>query len=575
MHRHLYILIVLMFVLAAVESPAQNPSPTPVVDSQNIPPEDLKGVPAIANNYRSEDRELPELGRVGVDMMQQHSLTMGEAIELALDNNRDIEVTRKTYRMAEFDLKLARAFYQTRLSGQAYYEHSVIPNVSVFSTNRNVTTKTLVGNMGLQAYVPKFGTVLSGTFNNQRLDSDNSISVLSPQYNIGLGFSLLQPLLRGRSIDPARRTIEIAKRNIELTDIQFQQRSMETVAGVQRAYWDLTYALRNLQVQRDAVRDAKDQLEHNRRLVTEGQLAPIDVVASETQVANFEQAVYDALNGVNSAENALKNLISPNRDSAVWKESLTPVDSVDVTIPTASLTEAMELALDNRPELAINTAQKEINAVDQKLYRDQKKPQIDLVASYNNSGIGGDPNQGFNPSIQTPCVINPTSTACAQQLGNLRLLTGNPYGSLIANRYPTFRVGINFNLPLFGDKAAGAQLGRSLVEAERIETQREQLEQGIQVEVRNALQAIRTGEARLRAAAIARENTAKQYESEQRKLDSGQSDVYRVLERQTALSVAQSNELRARTDLNKAIADLQRATGNSLKANNIEAKVKK
>jgi HAE1 family hydrophobic/amphiphilic exporter-1 len=44
------------------------------------------------------------------------------------------------------------------------------------------------------------------------------------------------------------------------------------------------------------VKDAKDQLAHNRRLVEEGQLAPIDIVAAETQVANFEQSVYEGLN---------------------------------------------------------------------------------------------------------------------------------------------------------------------------------------------------------------------------------------------------------------------------------------
>jgi len=93
--------------------------------------------------------------------------------------------------------------------------------------------------------------------------------------------------------------------------------------------------------------------------------------------------------------------------------------------------------------------------------------------------------------------------------------------------------------------------------------------------VRNALQAIRTSEARLRSAAISRENSEKQYASEQRKLDAGQSDVYKVLERQTALTTARSNELRAQTELNKSIAELQRATGNSLKANNVEARLRK
>jgi len=151
---------------------------------------------------------------------------------------------------------------------------------------------------------------------------------------------------------------------------------------------------------------------------------------------------------------------------------------------------------------------------------------------------------------------------------------GQALGNLFGNRYPSFRVGVQFNLPLFGDKTARAQYGRSKVEGERLQTQREQIEQNIQVDVRNALQMMRTAEARLRAAAIARENSEKQYESEQRKLDAGQSDVYKVLDRQTALTTARSNELRAQTELNKAIADLQRATGNALKANNVEARLR-
>jgi HAE1 family hydrophobic/amphiphilic exporter-1 len=502
-------------------------------------------------------------------------MTLKEAIELAMENNKDIEISRKGVSIAEFDLAAARGFYQPRLTGQTYYDRSTTPNVSIFSNNQKTTIGTLTGNAAVQAFVPTYGTVFTGGFNNSRITSDNPISILSPQYNTSLTFSVTQPLFRGRKFDQQRRTIEIAKRNVSLTDTQFRQRSIDIVAGVERAYWDLTFALRNLQVQRDAVRDAKDQLEHNRRLVNEGQLAPIDIVASETQVANFEGAVYDALSVVNAAENALKNLVSPNRNAALWAEAITPIEPVEVAAPRITLTEAIDLAIENRPEIEVNKTQREINALDQRLYREQKKPQIDLVASYGTSGIGGSQNPNFSPNFPTPCSVDPTSPACQQQRANLALLTGNPFSGLFAQRYPVFRFGINFNLPLFGDKTAEAQLGRSLVEAERIETQREQLEQSIQVDVRNALQAIRTNEARLRSAAIARENSLKQYDSERRKLDEGQSDVYKVLERQTALTIARSNELRARTDLNKAIADLERATGNSLKANDIVPKLKK
>ena len=575
MKRQLFIFIA-AFILIGGTVTAQDPTPTPVVvDKQMVTPEKLQGVPPIAPNYRSDDRSLPDLGRVGVDMMDQRSLTLNDAIAMALENNNDIEVTRKNVKIAEFDLRAARGFYQPRLTGQTYYERSTTPNVSIFSSNQETTLGSFVGNVGVTGFIPSFGTVLRADVNNQRQTSTNPISILSPQENASIGFSLTQPLFRGRRFDQNRRTIEIAKRNLSLTDVQFRQRTIETIATVQRAYWDLAFALRNLQVQRDGVKDAKDQYEHNKRLVSEGQLAPIDIVAAETQVANFEQAVYEALNVVNQAENALKNLISPNKNAKVWSESLTPTDPVDLTPPDTSLKEALDLAIANRPELELNQVQRDINAIDRKFYGDLKKPQIDLVASYTSAGIGGDQNPNFRTPFPLACEQDPTSPACQQQRANLALLTGNAYSGVFNNRYPTYRVGITVNLPLFGDKTAGAQYGKSLVEGEKIETQRAQLEQNIQVDVRNSLQAVRTAEAKLRAAAIARENSVKQYDSEQRKLDAGQSDIYKVLERQTALTSARSAELRAQTELNKAIADLQRATGNSLKANNVEARLRK
>lgn len=592
MKRQLYLLTFGLFILLAgssvqAQETVPTPTPTPTVekqvdDKQDVQPENLQGVPAIAPNYQKNDTSLPDLGRVGVDMTEQKTLTLREAITLALENNKDIEVTRKNVRIAEFDLQAARGVYEPRFSGQTYYERATTPNISFFTPQiTKVTNSSFVGNAGFQAYVPRFGTVLNATANNQRLVSDNPVSIISPQYNSSLTFSITQPLFRGRRFDQNRRTIEIAKRNLSLTDTQFRQRSIEIIANVQRAYWDLTYALRNLQVQRDSVRDAKNQLEHNRRLVEEGQLAPIDIIASETQVANFEQAVYEALNGVTQAENNLKNLISPNRNEQIWSESVTPIDPVDLDAPNTTLTEALQAALENRPELELNQTQKDINSIDQRFFREQNKPQIDLVASYSSAGVGGSLNSGFTNPLLRNCTPNSTDIECVSaaqaQAQLLRSVggAGTSFTDILTNKYPVFRVGVQFNLPIFGDKTAKAQLGRSLVEGERLQTQREQIEQNIQVDVRNALQNVRTAEARLRSASISRENSVKQYESEQRKLDAGQSDVYRVLERQTALTVARSNELRAQTELNKAIADLQRATGNSLKANNVETRLRK
>ena len=613
MKRQLLIFIVLGLLGFAAGAAAQDVTPTPmpvptpipsttpvVVDKQNVQPEDIKGVPQIAPNYSSDDRSLPDLGRVGVDMTEQKPLGLREAIALALENNKDIEVTRQNVKIAEFDLTAARGAYEPRFSGQTYYEHTKTPVFSFFAGGPNFSLEqsNVVGNGGLNGLVKHGGGNFSVTYNNTRNTTNNIFTSVNPTFSSSLTFAYTQPILRGRRFDQSRRTIEVAKKNLSLTDTQFRQKTIDVITNVQRAYWDLTYSLRNLQVQRDGVKDAKDQLEHNKRLVDEGQLAPIDVVAAETQVANFEQAVYDALNTVGQAENNLKNLIAPNKNDPIWTQSVTPTDDVDLTAPSTTLPEALDAALQNRPELEINDTQKAINKIDQKFYREQTRPQVDLIASYTAAGAAGT----FNPNVINP--IGNTTPTINQTIFNVNQITAQNYpalaqipllpitqtpplpdylkggygsavSNLFQNRYPTFRVGLQFNLPLMGDKTSHAQLGKSLVEGERLQTQREQLEQTIQVDVRNALQSLRTAEARLRAAAIARENSVKQYDSEQRKLDAGQSDVYKVLERQTALTQARSNELRAQTELNKAISDLQRATGNSLKANNVEARLRR
>ncbi|MEK7856701.1 MAG: TolC family protein [Acidobacteriota bacterium] len=585
-----------------------SPSPTPVAaatpdvkDKQEVEPERLQGVPSISPNYRSDDRSQPDLGRVGVDMTDQQALTLAEAITKALENNKDIEVTRKNVQIAEFDLKAARGFYEPKFAGQTYYERAKTPVFNFFGggPDFSLTQSNIVGNAGFNGAFRPTGATYSVTANNGRNTTNNLFTSVNPTYTSSLSFQFTQPILRGRSFDQPRRAIEIAKRNLSLTDTQFRQRTIETIATVQRAYWDLTYALRNLQVHRDGVKDAKDQLEYNKRLVDEGQLAPIDIVAAETQVANFEQFVYDAFNLVGVAENTLKNLIAPGRADAIWSKAITPIDSVDLDPPITTLAQALDAAMQNRPELEINQAQKDINALDKRYYKEQGKPQIDLVANYTLAGAAGT----FNPNVVNPFSGTGTTETLNTLIRNNNILRltntglspvneipivptpslpdelnggyGSALGNLFANRYPTFRVGVQFNLPLFGDRTSKAQYGRALVEGERLDVQRQQLEQNIQVDVRNALQALRTAEARLRAAAISRENSVKQYESEQRKLDNGQSDIYKVLERQTALTTARSNELRAQTELNKSISDLQRATGNSLKANNIEARLRR
>jgi outer membrane protein TolC len=574
-------LVLLILTFTSSQAIAQEPQSSPT------PGQTLK-VPAVAADYRaSTNKPLPELTRVGVDMNEQQPLALREAITLALANNKDIEIARDNVKIAEFDLLTARGAYDPRFSGQSYYERIKTPATSFLSGAPVVETTDFTATSRLEGLAPKFGGNYRFDFSSIRQTTNSQFTALNPLYPTALTFSFTQPLLRGLRFDLPRRQIEVAKKNLSLTDAQFRQRAIEVITSVQRAYWDLVFALRNLQIQRDSLTDARTQLEHNRRMVAEGSLAPIDIVAAETQVANFEQSEFSALDDVNRAENNLKNLIAENQQAKLWNLSVIPTDDVDLTLPRVSLTDAMQAAMENRQELKQSNLAREINQLDQKLDRDQSKPEIDFVGSYGMVGTAGTLTSTTNPftasSDQLRARVNDLSALAGLQPlppppavvipPNLIGAYGQSLQNLGSNQYNNFRVGVSISLPLHNRTAEG-QLGHSLVEGNRIATQRQQLEQLIQVEVRNALQALGTAEARLRSAAVARENAEQQYQSEQRKLDAGQSTVFLVLERQTALSVARGNELRAQTDLNKAIAELQRATGNSLSANNVTVSVR-
>jgi HAE1 family hydrophobic/amphiphilic exporter-1 len=146
--------------------------------------------------------------------------------------------------------------------------------------------------------------------------------------------------------------------------------------------------------------------------------------------------------------------------------------------------------------------------------------------------------------------------------------------NLIGQNYPTLRVGVRVSLPL-RNRTAEANLGGVLALGNRITDQFKQTEQIIEAEVRNSIQAVRSAEARLSAAAASRSSADMQYASEQRKFRAGTTTVYLVLQRQTDLLAARGRELQAQTDLNKAISQLQRATGNTLGANNVSIRTDK
>jgi len=535
-----------------LDLPVASPTPLSPLPSAPLPDEP----PPVAPDFRAPVRPLPSAERVGVDTVNQLSLSLEEAIEMALRNNNNIDASRNNVQIAEFNLRGARGIYDPLIEGESYYESTSTPTASVIggAVNGSVTQRRFFNTAGVSGWSPWAGGSYALRFDSSRTQTSNTNATLNPQFPSLLTGTYTQPLWRNFRFDNNRRLIEIAKKNLALSDAQFRQQAIEVIASVEQAYWNLAFALRNLQVQIDAVKQARSQLESNQRQVEKGVLPPIDLVAANAQITTFEQNVYAAQETVTRAENTLKTLMLPDRTAGEWSRAITPVSPVNLDPPKISLEVALAEALKGRPEITQFEASAEVNKIDERYYRNQTKPQIDLVGSYTTQGLAG------------------SLTERGQQGGNVppNLVGGylTSLGNLAAFDYPSYRVGVQITLP-WGNNVAEANLGRVLAEGTRLGNQRAQTEQVIEAEVRNALQALRSAEARLQSAAAARGSAEQLAASERRQFQAGTTTFYLVQQRETELVAARGRELQAQTDLNRAISEFQRATGSTLSANNV------
>ena len=540
--------------------------------------------PTQESKQRDSARQTPALPRVGVDESRPLALTIFDAVKMALEQNRDIEVERINVRQAEYDLFAARGATDISLGASSFYEHRTVPVGSLLAggPNGTLTTKTSNYDFSAQQLLPTGAQWLAG-LTNSRADGNSQFASLNPQYNTALNIQIRQPILRNFSIDDARRRIQIAKRRLDLSDSQFRQKAIDIVARVQRSYWDLVFALRDVQIQRESVELAKTQLEQNRRMVNEGSLAPIELVSVEAELEKRNENVLSSTETVTRAENALKQLVLGGRESSVWNQPVIPTETPDLNPTSFGLTDAATAALANRPELAQNNLQQEMNKVEVNFFDNQTRPQVDLIASYTSTGLSGTKILTPNPFTATTGLIldrvNVLSGLAGLQAVPIPPSSDLPgfliggYGqslkNLFSNDFRTFRFGVAFNFPLRNRTAEG-HLGRAVAEGRKISAQRKTLEQTIEVEVRNALQGVETGRQRVETARASREAAEKQSESEQRRFQAGLSTTYFVLERQNALSQAKGRELKAMTDYSKAVSELQRVMGTTLTSANVE-----
>ena len=412
-----------------------------------------------------------------------------------------------------------------------------------------------------------WGTNLSVGFNNTHQTTNIPFTTFSPLVSSGFQFKLTQHLLQGFGKAPNTRFLRIAKNNRELSDVAFRLQIIDSVDQIEKIYWDLVFAYENVRVQNESLAFAQKTLSDTKKQVEIGSLAPIEVVRSQSIVAQDQQLVTTARTNLQLEQLLMKNALTRTlKDPILANAEVIPTSTMEVpaeeqVVPTEDL---INDALRHRAELVESRIDLNSRDLSNKAVRSALLPTLDLFAYYGGSGLGGDIKPGL-----TQCAAgeNPLLTGCAvvapQFQSGRPVSYGTALDNLVTSTAPDKGVGISLNIPLRNRAAQAVQI-RSELEYRQAEMRLQQIENQVGIEIRNAQYAVQQNRASVDSAKAALDLARQSLDAEQKKYQFGTSTTTLVLQFQSQLATAESTLVNATVAYEKSRIELDRATGTLL-----------
>jgi outer membrane protein TolC len=479
------------------------------------------------------------------------SLSADDAVRRALERNLDIQVQRLEPQLLDLQVAALWANYRPTMTSSVFTQGQTnLPadqlQGGVGASANQITNDTVQWNGGYTQNLRWGGGALVTNFNNTRLATSQSTALRNPAFTSNFQAQYTQPLLRNFKIDQTRSNLLISQLQSQITDLNLRSTLTITEASVRNAYWDLVFAIENVEAARRSLDLSSKLVSDNRAKVEIGTMAPIDVVQAQAEEATRRQALVTAEATRRTNELALKRLIVGGTDDDLWNATIEPTDRPATTAEAIDLEAAVRSALANRVDIAVAKRSLEQNEIGMKNLRNAAMPALDLIGNYNLQGRGGTLIQREPGNIGGGII----ATVPGNYFDALRSL-----GSWDA---PTWSLRLNLTYPL-GQSATEAAYARARVQVTQTQAQIKQAELIIATEVTNAALTVRNTLEAVQASAVARELSEQRLQAAQSKFEVGMATNFEVVQAQRDLADARTTELRNILNYRKAIVDFQRS----------------
>jgi outer membrane protein len=481
----------------------------------------------------------------------ERRITVREAVRMALERHPDAEISRIAERDAQAGVRMARGAFDLNLAAGVNGRRANNPTSSLFeSATGQVSELTWRQQYAVQQTLPWMGVRWEAGFQNNRLSTNNPFFGLNPFQTPQAYVNVTLPLLRFLRTDPQRAQLRIRRRQADASLAELETSLLELALRTEAAYWQMSAAQASAAAAEEARELSQAAEASTQRLVQEGELPNADLSGAASSTRRREEAVAAAKTAALQAENALKALLARDAADEVWSDRLVLVDA-QAAIDTLPVADMVAAALRRRAELRALESNQAAALEDRRAAEELRKPQADLALGYTAQGLAGRATGVAFPGFEVelpPAFVGGLGRGLSQ-IGN--------------TRYPVYQAGLTLSMPVRNREAEG-RIAQARLQQQRLEQMRRRMELQIALEVRNANDALRMAEERVRAAEGAATAARERLDSELRLLKEGQASNLSLNVRQSELAEARQLAVEARRVSNQSAAELRRAAGLTL-----------
>lgn len=474
----------------------------------------------------------------------------------ALEKNLDISVEAFRPDISEFSIRQSREYFLPQLSfgyGNLSYNQP-----SNWYVQGNVySDKTDSYSVGLEQNIITGGKVTL-SLSNQTTETTRQLTIVNPTYSSNLRLNFTQPLLKNFGPKINRREINKAQNQKDISVFGLKSTIIQKVYDVEEAYWTLVLAIESLSVSESSLEHSRKQLIKTKEAARIGAKTAIDVLSSETEVANWESSIISVRAQVESAEDRLRKIMNLPVDASGLSSSIIPTDRPLVEKVQISFEEALKIAVKERPDLASNQKEIENSNIDVSYSKNQLLPQLDLRFNLRFPGQSGDLliYQDNNP--YTGIIIDTKKGSWSDSLKDV-----------FDFKYKNWQVTLDFIIPL-GNVFSRASLAQARLQNEQKLLEGERLSKSIYHEILEIYKELKNNEKSMETSARYRELMEKKLSAEGERYKLGLVGSEWLFRYQRDFASARTSEIRAIVIYKISVARLEKALGISLKTKNLK-----